>query len=104
MSREIPPRWLDAVRQHIRAGTGEERDHLMAFDFPSGQSIRLAFPDGSYAYFRYAFYLRDVARSEVAVFTEHCGYHFFPAYDLEIEILNSVDVEWPDEDEPPVQN
>jgi hypothetical protein len=104
VSREIPPRWLDAVRQHIRAGTGEERDHLLAFDFPPGQSIRLAFPDGSYAYFRDAFHLRDREGREVAVFTEHCGYHFFPASDLEIEILKSVGVEWPDEDEPPVQH
>lgn len=104
MSREIPARWVDAVRRHIRETQGEERGHLMAFDFPAGQSIRLAFPDGSYAYFRYAFHLCDEARSEVAVFTEHCGYHFFPAYDLEIEVLQSVGVEWPDEDEPPVQH
>lgn len=105
MSRqEIPARWLDAVRRHVRAMHGEERDHLLAHDFASGRSVRLAFPDGSHAFFRYAFHLRDDAGREVAVFTEHCGYHFFPAYDLEIEVLESVGVEWPDEDERPVQH
>lgn len=104
MSHEIPLRWQDAVRRHIRATQGEERDHLLAHDFPNGRSVRLAFPDGSYAFFRYAFHLRDEGGREVAVFTEHCGYHFFPAYDLEIEVLDSAGVEWPDEDERVVQH
>ena len=90
MTREIPPRWMDAVRQHIRATRGEERDHLLVYDFAHGRSVRLAFPDGSYAFFRYAFYLRAADRREVAVFTEHCGYHFFPAVDLEVEVLETV--------------
>jgi hypothetical protein len=97
---EIPARWLDAVRRHIRATRGEERDHLLVYDFADGRSVRLAFPDGSHAFFRDAFHLRDEAGREVAVFTEHCGYHFFPAYELEIEVLETVRVEWPDEDEP----
>jgi len=96
---EIPARWMDAVRAHIRAGSGEERDHLLVFDFPL-TSIRLGFPDGSYAFFRYAFHLRDDGAREVAVFTEHCGYHFFPAGGLEVEVLQSVWVGEADEEEP----
>lgn len=93
MSRhEIPARWVDAVRAHVRATRGEERDHLLAFDFPGG-CVRLGFEDGSYAFFRYAFHLRDETMREVAVFTEHCGYHFFPAAGVEVEVLRTVRME-----------
>lgn len=89
MSRhEIPARWQDAVRQHIRATTGEERGHLLAYGDGS-RSVPLAFPDGSHAFFRSAFHLREGAK-EVAVFTHHCGYHFFPGADLEADALQSV--------------
>lgn len=88
MPHEIPDRWRERVRQHVLATTGEARDHLLAFDFPAGKSVRLGFPDGSYAFFRYAFHLRD--EREVAVFTEHCGYHVFPAAEIDVEVLQSV--------------
>lgn len=91
MSRhEIPPRWMDAVCAHVRATSGEERGHLTAFDFPASQSVHLGFPDGSHAFFRYAFCLRDEKAREVAVFTEHCGYHFFPGVDLRVDVVQSV--------------
>ena len=90
MRHEIPDRCQDQVRQHLRNTAGEERDHLLAFDFAPGRSVRLGFPDGSYALFLYAIFLRDEALNEVAVFTEHCGYHFFPATELEAELLESV--------------
>ena len=91
MSRhEIPARWMDAVRAHVRAASGEERDHLTAFDFSANQSVHLRFEDGSHAFFRYAFCLRDEKAREVAVFTEHCGYHFFSSEALEVEVLQTV--------------
>lgn len=91
MSRhEIPARWLDAVRAHVRATRGEDRDHLTAFDFSTSQSVQLTFEDGSYAFFRYAFCLRDDEAHEVAVFTEHCGYHFFSSMGLRVEVLQSI--------------
>ena len=43
--------------------------------------------------FRHAFYLLDRDLNEIAVFTEHCGYHFFPLYDTEIELLDSVNAD-----------
>lgn len=98
MPHEIPPRWTERVRQHILQTSGEDRGHLLAHDFGVGRSVRLAFPDGSFAWFRYAFHLRDPALREVAVFTEHCGYHFFPAGELEVEVLEGV---WEDVDEEP---
>ena len=100
MSRhEIPARWMEAVRAHVRATRGEERDHLTVYDF-TGDSVRLAFEDGSYAFFRYAFYLRDDELREVAVFTEHCGYHFFSSEALEVEVLRTVWAGAPDEADP----
>ncbi len=101
MPPEIPSRWTDHIRQYVLATTGEDRGNLRAYDFPPNRSVRLAFPDGSLALFRHAFYLRNDAATEVAVFTEHCGYHYFPAAELEVEALETVwESEQPDEDPP----
>jgi hypothetical protein len=48
----------------------------------------MEFPDGSSAFFHYAFYLKDETLGEVAVFTEHCGYHIFPLYDTRLELID----------------
>lgn len=76
------------VREHIRRTRGEDRDHLSAYDFPAGQSVRLRFPDGSFAFFEHAFVIEDRDRQRVAVFTEHCGYHVFPGGELSVVTLN----------------
>jgi hypothetical protein len=85
MKHEIPAYWREQVRRHIQETWGEDRDYLLAHDFPVGQSVRAVFPDGSEFLFRYAFYLADTSSREVAVFTEHCGYHYFPLVDVQIE-------------------
>ena len=94
MSHEVLPRWKARLQQHIQDTTGEARDHLLAHDFPAGRSVRLGFPDGSYAHFHYAFHIVDEELREVAVFTEHCGYHYFPADELEVEVVEAV---WKDD-------
>ena len=101
MSHEIPARWRDRLRRHLREAAGEDRGHLLAGDFPVDRGVRLDFPDGSHALFRYAFFLRDEALGEVAVFTEHCGYHFFPAAELRVELVEPA-WEARDEDEEPL--
>jgi hypothetical protein len=83
----IPQGFEQLVRDHVRRTRGGERDHLSAADFPSGQAVRLDFPDGSFAHFEYAFFIEDPARRLIAVFTEHCGYHVFPSPDLSVTLL-----------------
>jgi len=93
MSRVVPESWKPLLRQYLREKTGEERDRLSAGDFPCGQSVVIRFPDRSYVHFQYAFAIRDEQANEVAVFTEHCGYHVFPLGDTEVETLRSSGVE-----------
>ena len=64
MPHEIPPRWTERVRQHILQTSGEDRGHLPAHDFGVRRSVRLAFPDGSFAWFRYAFHRWGPVRFE----------------------------------------
>ena len=92
MPQVVPEAWRTRLRQHLRERGSEDRDRLSAGDFPSDQSIVIRFPDGSHVLFRYAFALTDPTSGEVAVFTEHCGYHVFPLGDAEVEVLRSV---WP---------
>ena len=90
MQPEIPSRWVGNLRRHLVATTGEVRDSLSAHDFRPGRGVRLEFPDGSVALFQNAFHLADDALQEVAVFTEHCGYHFFPAEELLVRVVEST--------------
>lgn len=90
MPQVVPEAWKLQIRKHLR----EDRDRLSAGDFRSDQSITIRFPDGSFVLFRHAFALQDELGREVAVFTEHCGYHVFPVGEAEVEVLRSI---WPDE-------
>jgi hypothetical protein len=90
MRPTVPEEWKPRLRAYLRERHGEDRETLSASDFPSGQSVRIGFPDGSSVLFHHAFALMDESRGEVAVFTEHCGYHVFPSADAEIEVLDSA--------------
>lgn len=74
-------RWIAARAETVSAG---RHRRLGVQDFPRA-SVQLQFEDGSTATFRYAFAVADVARGELAVFTEHCGYHVFPLAGTECE-------------------
>ncbi|MBC7931793.1 MAG: hypothetical protein H7Z38_14635 [Rubrivivax sp.] len=88
--QNVPDKWRARLRAHIKEKTGDDRDQLSATDFASNSRVYLQFPDGSFALFRYAFCLIAPEDNEAAVFTEHCGYHIFSAYDLKIEALEST--------------
>jgi len=84
----VPERWQQQFDTFLDENiSGEHRD-LGSFNFR--HSVFIRFPDGSHVMFRYAFYLIDRNLNEIAVFTEHCGYHIFPIFDTEIELLDSI--------------
>lgn len=74
----VPDAWREPLRQFIRDQFQEDRGQLLATVFK--HDVWLRFPDGSSAIFKYALYLIARGRNEVAVFTEHCGYHAFPLH------------------------
>lgn len=84
----VPDRWQTQLDQFIREKNDGQHQYLGASDFRHTVSIR--FPDGSSALFRNAFYLLDRDLNEVAVFTEHCGYHYFPLFDTDLELFDSL--------------
>lgn len=85
---DLPERWATKLRAYIREDRGSAGDHLSATDF-GNRNLKISFSDGSFAFFHYAFYLLDRDWDEVAVFTEHCGYHIFPLYGTQVELLES---------------
>ena len=87
----VPDRWKTQLDEYVRDNTSGKHRDLGAVDFRHHVSIRLA--DGSYVMFRHSFYFTDKILNEVAVFTEHCGFHFFPLFDAEIELLESTHTE-----------
>jgi hypothetical protein len=77
--------WAVALSATLnRPITTLQTEGLTAGDFPADRELAITFPDHSHATFRYAFFLVDPASRRVAVFTEHCGYHVFPAVDITI--------------------
>ena len=84
----VPTEWQDSLKVFIRQHAGEERDHLIASDFQ--QDVLLRFPDGSTLFFKFGLYLISKDRTQIAVFTEHCGYHVFPFHGVDVELLKSV--------------
>ena len=85
----LPEYWQQRVRQLALQQSGGKYDTLGASAF-SNQHVIITFPDGSSAHFRHAFYLREEARNEVLVLTEHCGYHVFPLEGLVLEVLDPI--------------
>lgn len=85
---DLPLRWKERIERFTDERYGSDYKHrgsLGADNFPRDSCVSVRFPDGSEAKFRYAFFIQAPEWQEVAVFTEHCGYHIFPLIDLRIE-------------------
>ena len=62
-----------------------QAEGLSAYDFSPSQIVKINFGDGSFAEFKYAFACIRKTESQVAVFTEHCGYlEFWLAPEMEV--------------------
>jgi len=81
---QLPGHWREWVEARAAQSGRGGHQRLGAADFPNA-TVRLKFEDSSEASFRHAFFVEDRERNELAVFTEHCGYHVFylraPKYD-----------------------
>jgi hypothetical protein len=83
---DLPWRWKERVERFVLERTGGKRSWFGADDFPLDKTVHLEFPDGSSAQFRYAIVIEASEIYELGVFTEHCGYHIFPAVDTVVRI------------------
>lgn len=84
----LPERWQDWLVNWAAFQYGRSRGELRAGDF--GGCVRVSFCDGSHVLFEHSFCAVDEGNRELAVFTEHCGYHVFPLDD-EATFAYSVD-------------
>ncbi|HEX8328132.1 MAG TPA: hypothetical protein VF629_11370 [Hymenobacter sp.] len=78
---DLPERWKLKLQKYLIAKGSTRPENLSASDFPSETTVCIRFEDGSHVEFKYAFIIAAPEFREVAVFTEHCGYHLFPLYD-----------------------
>ena len=69
----LPEHWQAWLRAYRPRWKGQ----LSAYDFAVDEGVHLRFEDGSEVRFASAFCAVDEAQGELAVFTEHCGYHVF---------------------------
>lgn len=86
VTQQILATWADELNAKLgRPTEAILRRGLSALDFRGNEDLKLTLPDGSSAYFRYAFFVVSPSRRQIAVFTEHCGYHIFPASGTTVE-------------------
>lgn len=85
--QDLPQRWKDKIELYL-INQGSKWKQLSAYDFSSDSNLKITFDDGSFAFFKDSFYWLDEKNREIAVFTEHCGYHIFNLPELLIETLD----------------
>lgn len=88
--KEIKPEWIPFIKTYTKEQFSEERDYLLAGDFQ--YNVMIAFDDGSFCCFKNAFYIFNEEGTKAAVFTEHCGYHYFSAVGTTFELLKVEDI------------
>lgn len=99
LEKQIITEWADELSVKLdRAKDQILRDGLGASDFSSSDGLKLVFQDESFAQFQWAFFVTNPLRREVAVFTEHCGYHVFPLGGTTIHQVTVKQI-WFDEEE-----
>ncbi|MCE7992940.1 MAG: hypothetical protein HEP71_13205 [Roseivirga sp.] len=87
-NRDLPERWQQKVMEYLELkGEGHETN-LGAGDFPAKKVVRIKFRDNSFAEFRYTLVMEAPEFNEVGIFTEHCGYHIFNLYGIDISIVD----------------
>ncbi|WP_400190781.1 hypothetical protein [Hymenobacter sp. B81] len=77
---DLSERWQVKLSEYL-LDKGSKYQTLGASDFPLDSVVSITFEDDSKVEFRYAFVIEAPEWREVAVFTEHYGYHLFPLYD-----------------------
>jgi len=88
-SKDLPERWKLKLQEYLSAKGSTGSIGPSASDFPLETTVSIRFEDGSHIEFKYAFIIEAPDFREVAVFTEHCGYHLFPLYEgLDLKIAN----------------
>ncbi|MBN2018460.1 MAG: hypothetical protein JW794_10090 [Candidatus Cloacimonetes bacterium] len=88
--KQIKPEWISYIKAYTKEHFGEERSHLLAGDFQ--YNVMIYFDDGSFCSFKNAFYILNENRTKAAVFSEHCGYHYFSAVGTVFELLKVTDI------------
>jgi len=86
---DLPERWKIKLKEYLRKNRVSDRDGLGAHDFSSNLVAKIKFDDNSYAEFYYPIVIEAPEFNEVAVFTEHCGYHIFNMIGTHIDVESS---------------
>ena len=72
---DLPERWKIKIKEYLQSKKIKNRIQFNSNDF-DGDRVIIRYEDGSKAEYNYAFVIvAPELNYEVAIFTEHCGYH-----------------------------
>lgn len=84
---DLPERWKVKVQDYLNAKGETKYKTLSTSEFSANSTVKIKFEDDSKVEFKFAFIIEAPEFGEVAVFTEHCGYHLFTLYEgLELAV------------------
>ncbi|HHG3339866.1 hypothetical protein [Vibrio parahaemolyticus] len=87
MRNDLVSEWAELLSFKLERSAEEIIEKgLLVNDFDN-DFIELFFEDGSSCKFMCAFAIENPEQSQVAVFTEHCGYHVF--FSLSVEVIET---------------
>ncbi len=87
---DLPERWKSKVSEYLKEHGEPERTELNTYDFFSEQIAKVKFADGSFAEFNYPLVIEAPELNEVAIFTEHCGYHIFSMAGTHVSVESTL--------------
>ncbi|HCG6122980.1 TPA: hypothetical protein NJ077_004490 [Vibrio parahaemolyticus] len=77
MKQNLIIEWSDLLSNKLNRSASEIAESGLALLDFSPDSVEIVFDDESYCKFNHAFAVENRDTNQVAVFTEHCGYHVF---------------------------
>ena len=83
-SQLVVDEWGEELAARMGCQRGSVHELLADIGAFPIQIVRLELMDGSFAEFKYAFFVVSESRKAIAVFTEHCGYHVFPYHEARV--------------------
>lgn len=83
----LSERWREEIKKYLKT-INSKYQQISIDNF--NNNLKIEFDDGSQAFFNFAFYIAKPDWNEIAVFTEHNGYHIYPLLAVKVQTIDRI--------------